>query len=101
MQPITHKLTQLQYSTNRSGSLKLYRFNSNGYHGGGQFMAKMVRYPDEEITIVEGKNLAEIHMAEGGEVRICNSGDELVFHAKGSEVIYPPQGAEVFWNSVS
>ncbi len=92
-------LTQLIYSEDVSGSLKVYRFQADGYHSGGQYFTKRIRYPDEEIGIEAAKALCEAHQARGLEVRITNGSDFLVFHAQGQKVLYP-QSAEAFWSKV-
>ncbi len=98
--PVIHILTELQYRDERQGPLKLYIFEEDGYHHGGQWFSKNVRYPDEEIPIERAKVEATVAMLAGREVRVTNSGDFLVFHAKGEEVIWPKEGAEAFWRSI-
>jgi len=74
--------------------------NADGFHHGGLFLARQIQYPEDEVSMREGRELADEHLARGLECRIINGGDELIFHAKGSKVIFPPEGAEAFWQSV-
>lgn len=81
-------LTKLQYSIDRKGPWKLYIYDMGGqYHRGGVWFTRVVRYPNEEISVEKAKALANRALAEGREVRICDGGDMLVFHAKGNEML--------------
>ncbi len=92
-------LTQLIYSEDVTGTLRLYRFHPDGYHSGGQYFTKRIRYPEEEIGIKGAKELCEAHQARGLEVRITNGSDFLVFHAKGRKILHP-KSAEEFWSKM-
>jgi hypothetical protein len=92
-----HSLTELQYSTDRKGPWKLYVYGANGYHSGGQWFSKAVRYPDEEITVAQAKGSCDLAVASGYEVRVCDGGDLLVYHAKDGKVLY----GETFWLEIA
>ena len=93
-----HTLTTMQYSEDRKGPWKMYIYEPNSeYHRGGQWFAKRVRYPDEEISVPIAHTLYEQVFAAGREIRICDGGDMLVLHAKGGKVLY----GENFWNEIS
>lgn len=89
-------LTRLQYSQERKGPFALYIFREDGFHTGKQWFENKPRYPDEEITTAEAMGRTTRAMAAGLEVRICDGGDQLVFHAQGSSVIY----GEKFWDEI-
>lgn len=93
-----HKLTELQYSHDRKLPLRLYRYAPDGFHRGGLWFDRLPG--EEEASIVEARKMAEHHMATGNELRVTNSGDELVFHAMNGKVLFPPEGAEKFWESL-
>lgn len=77
------------------GPWRLYIYREDGYHEGGQwFRLGKIKYPNEEITFSRAKQHAEVAVGRGREVRICNGGDELVFHSLRGKVIF---GA-TFWN---
>src|SRR6266850_161030 len=83
------QLTTLQYSKDRSGPWKLYIFEpSSQYHGGGIWFRGKPKYPDEEITTAEAKERTDKAIAANREVRICDGGDMLVFHAENGTVVY-------------
>lgn len=90
-----HTLTELQYSEDRQGPWKLYVYEPNSeYHRGGVWFRKgKPEYPDEEIEFAIAKEKCDDAMRDGREVRICDGGDMLVFHAKGDTVLY----GETFW----
>lgn len=91
-------LTKLQYSTDRKGPFCLYIYyqNIDGHAGGTWFMAKP-RYPEEgEITITVAKERFEKSMQHGREIRITDSGDMLVLHAKAGKILY----GENFWKEI-
>lgn len=92
----THTLTKLQYSTDRKGPWALYIYREDGFHTGKQWFNKQIRYPDEEITIAQAQGKTARAMAAGLEVRICDGGDNLVFHAEGNNVLY----GESFWQDL-
>ncbi|HKM84021.1 MAG TPA: hypothetical protein VJY15_24065, partial [Candidatus Acidoferrum sp.] len=60
------------------------------------FVRGELKYPDEEITLENAKELVKDAMVEGREVRICDVGNMLVFHAERGIVLY---GNE-FWREV-
>lgn len=94
------KLTNLQYSTERKGPFKLYVYEPGSpFHKGGVWFQKVPQYPDEEITTELAHNRAFAAVAEGCEVRICDGGDMLVFHAKDGKVLYP-KAPRSFWEEI-
>ena len=96
MNPI-HTLKQLQYSTDRKGPFALYIYEPNrDYHRGAIWFRNKPQYPREEISTTEAKLRTDKAMAEGREIRICDRGDMLVYHAKNRKVIY---GTD-FWKEV-
>lgn len=95
-----HTLTTLQYSTDRKGPWKLYIYDQTGYHDGGQWFRAKPKYPDEEITTAQAHNLAFVAVAKKQEVRICDGGDMLVFHAKDGKILYP-ENAKEFWEEAA
>ena len=94
-------LTQLQYSDDRKGPLKLYIFHPNSqFHHGGVWFERKPKYPEEgEISTEEAERQFMIAMVEHREIRICNGGDMLVLHAKEGKMVYP-ETAEEFWGSL-
>ena len=94
-----HTLTQLQYSEDKQGPWKLYVYNANSsYHSGGVWFRKgKLKYPDEEITFPIAKVKCANAMRNGREVRVCDGGDMLVFHARGADILY---GKE-FWEEAA
>ncbi len=99
-EPVVHTLTELYYSEDVSGPLRLYIYDERGFHGGGQWFSKSVRYPDEEITADRARVEATVAVIAGREVRVTNSADFLVFWAKGGKVLFPKEGADQFWKAV-
>jgi hypothetical protein len=93
-------LTELQYSQDQRGPWKIYVYEPNSeYHRGGVWFRKgLIKYPEEEITAAEAKERADWAIKEGREVRICDSGDMLVFNSRGGEILYPPD-PEAFWKA--
>lgn len=92
-------LTELQYSTDRKGPFKLYIYEPNSqFHRGGVWFEKKPHYREEgEIATEDARKRTFEAMADKREVRICDVGDNLVFHflpAKG--VVY----GETFWAEV-
>ena len=89
-----HNLTTLQYSEDRRGPWRLYiyetasDFNADPRHSGGVWFARARLSDTEEIPMLAAKVRALKAIAEGREVRICDGGDFLVFHAKGGKVLY-------------
>jgi hypothetical protein len=94
-----HELTTLQYAMPQKGAdYKLYLFAADGFHDGViWFTTGKIRYPDEEITAVDAKKLADLHVARGLECRITDAGDLLVAHWLGGKQIYPVAD---FWSLV-
>lgn len=84
-----HELTTLKYSTDRRGPWKLYVFEPNSkYHRGGVWFRATPKYPDEEITTAEAEKRTSEAIKAKREVRICDGGDMLVFHAENGAVVY-------------
>lgn len=97
--PIEH-LTQLQHSDTREGRFALYIYElGSEYYRGPVWFENAPRYPDEQISTAEAHHRAEKAVLEGREVRICDKGDMLVFHAKGGKVLYP-NNPEKFWEEI-
>lgn len=92
-------LTQLQYSKDLRGPFALYIYNDDGYHGGKQWFSKVIRYPDEEISVLLAKSRVRGAEGLGFEVRICDGGDMLVYHSKDGEQVYPAKEID-FWKAV-
>jgi len=94
-----HTLTELQYSQNRKGPWVLYIFEPDSeYHSAGiWFCSGKPKYPDEEEGVISVKVKCAAAMRAGREVRICDSGDNLVFHAKGARVFF----GENFWREIT
>ncbi len=99
-EPVIHKLTELYYSADVSGPLRLYIYDERGLHGGGQWFSRSVMYPDEEITADRARVEATVAVIAGKEVRITNGADFLVFWSKGGKVLFPKEGADTFWKAV-
>jgi hypothetical protein len=75
----------------------IYEPNSE-YHSGGIWFADKPKYPEEgEITTAEAETRCMSALLEGREVRVCDGGDMLVFHADHSGILY---GA-TFWDDVT
>ena len=94
----TFTLTELRYSDDRKGPWQLYVYalDRKGYEV-KRWFAKDVKYTDEEISVIDAFEIASIaSIVQGKEVRVCDGGDELVYHAKGSKVLY----GESFWRDV-
>jgi len=93
-----HTLTELQHSSDRAGPWKMYIYDKNSaYHRGGFWFMDDPKYPEEgEVTTTEAKTRCIIAVSEGREVRICDSGDMLVFHFDGMNVLH----GHNFWNEV-
>lgn len=95
-----HELTELQHAEIGEGPWKLYIFGEDGFHSGGKWFRKgPMQYPDEEISREDAKFKAEQSIAKGLEVRICDGGDNLVFHSEGGLILYP-NSAEEFWGAI-
>lgn len=93
-----HTLTELQYAEVGDGPCALYIYGRNGMHSGKQWFRKgTVKYPDEEITIAEADKRVKEAVTKKKEVRICDGGDELVFHSRDGKILY----GENFWTVVT
>ncbi len=79
--------------------MALYIFRPDGYHHGKQWFAKTIRYPEEEILSSKARERVDAAIAAGLEVRICNGGDLLVFHAVNGKIEYPTDVTK-FWLDV-
>ena len=91
-----HTLTQLQYSEDQKGPWKLYVYEADsGYHRGGVWFRRgPAKYPAEELSFTAAKVKCANALRNGREVRICDGGDMLVFHAKGEKILF----GETFWD---
>jgi hypothetical protein len=97
IQPEVHTLTELQYAETGSGPWRIYVYDEDGFHLGGKWFRKgPMKYPDEEITKEEAYQNAGAAINLGREVRICDGGDMLVYHAKDGQVIH----GEKFWEDL-
>ena len=74
-------------------------FRADGYHTGGLWFRRKVKYKGEEIDAETAHKRAAEAIAQGLEVRVTNGGDHLVFHAKHGEIIYP-EDPDKFWRKV-
>jgi hypothetical protein len=93
-----HTLTKLQYAEIGDGPWKMYVYNNQGFHSGGIWFRKgKAKYPDEEITISDAKVWAAAAIRNKREVRICDGGDNLVFHSQNGKILY----GEGFWEAVA
>lgn len=80
-------LTTLQYSTDSVGPWKLYIYEIDSlYHRGGVWFRVTPKYPEEEITASEAWH--RVQQARNREIRICDGGDMLVYHAKDGVILY-------------
>jgi hypothetical protein len=100
MTPEAITLTELQYSTNTSGPLRLYLYRADGYHTGGIWFHRDPKYPDAQINIQTARLLVERHIRAGREVTITNSGDNCVYRASQGKVLYPAD-PDAFWREAS
>lgn len=81
-----------------TGPWRLYIFGKDGYHSGGQwFTAGRIKYPDEEIPLSLAKDHSDEAIRRGLEVRVCDGGDNLVFHSQTGKVVY----GSTFWNEAN
>ena len=95
-----HTLTELQYAETGDGPWRLYVYGASGFHTGGMWFRKgKMKYPHEEITAEEAKQRANRAILKLHEVRICDGGDNLVFHSQHGVTLYP-DSAEEFWKAV-
>lgn len=93
---------ELILSENREGPWKLYIYGlpdtpEANLHSGRQWFNRAVRYPDEEITVEEARAKAAEAVMEGREVRVTDSGDELVFHAITGIIFH----GQKFWEEIA
>jgi hypothetical protein len=95
----TFTLTDLQYSDDRRGPFRLYIYRRDGLHDGGQWFRNKPKHPDEEITTGQAHNRTFAAVAKGLEVRITDSGDMLVYHARGGKVLFP-NDPKAFWEGL-
>lgn len=91
-------LEGLRLSEDRYGPWKLYVFDVNSeFHRGGVWFMDKPKYPEEgEISTGEAFRRCCDAQSEGRQVRVCDGGDNLVFHARGDEVLH----GETFWKDV-
>ena len=93
-----HTLTELQHAETGDGPWRLYIYGRDGLHSGGKWFRKgLMKYPEEEITAAEASERAKSAIARKQEVRICDGGDNLVFHAANGAVLY----GDNFWQEVT
>ena len=93
-----HTLTELQYAEIGEGPWRLYAYEPDGFYRKAPWFRKgKAKYPDEEISLAEARNRAEKAIADKREVRICDGGDNLVFHAANGKILY----GEGFWEAVT
>lgn len=92
------ELTTLHYNPDPRAAVRLHIFQPNSPYYTSYWFAREVTIPDEELPFEFAKEMAIRAIANGQEVRITDSGDYLVLHAKGGRVIYPEgYTAERFW----
>ena len=92
-----HTLTELQHAEPGEGPWRLYIYDDTGFHSGGKwFRLGPMKYPDEEITKEEAYQNAVAAIILKREVRICDGGDNLVFHVRDEETLH----GERFWESL-
>jgi len=96
-----HTLTELQYAEIGEGPWKMYVYNNDGFHSGGMWFRKgKAKYPDEEITLQDAKVWADSAIRNKREVKVCDGGDNLVFHSQNGVTLYPDDGMD-FWKEVT
>ena len=87
--PEVYTLTELQYAKTGEGPWKLYIYGRDGYHSGGRwFRSGPMKYPEEEIPGAEALRRCMEAQKKAQEVKVCDGGDMLVFHAIGKHVLY-------------
>ena len=93
--------SELQYvQPNGKGPYCLYIYGRDGYHRGGIWFRKgPVQHPREELTFDEARTRCELAIAKKLEVRITDSGDNLIFHSVGGKVLYPD--STDFWKEAA
>lgn len=97
---VHQQLTKLIHDDDLRAPLRLYIYDAQGYHTGGLWFRKKIRYPGEEITNLDARQRAERAIANRMEVRITNGLDNLVFHSRQGVILYPDGGWETFWQKV-
>ena len=95
-------LNQLVYSTDISGTLRLYVYTVSGdAYLVRQYFARHMRYPEEEVGLDRAKAIVNEALKCQREVRITNGGDFLVFHSKQGDVLYPKgSSTEKFFETI-
>ena len=93
---VVHEITELQYAETGKGPWRLYIFGKDHFHSGGTwFRNGNPKYPDEEIPFEAAKGFAESAIGNKLEVRVCDGGDELVFHSvNGKQYIVRRSGTK-------
>jgi hypothetical protein len=91
-------MTQLIYDNRCGGTLTLCLFNSEGRYSIAQF-SQVVADSEGGISVAEARARAEAHAKAGGEVRITNDLDLVVYHIRNGTLIFPPNQdrVEFFW----
>jgi hypothetical protein len=88
------------YATPVKGEpFRLYIFDADGMHGGGQWFQRVPQYPDECISVEAAQAAAERAIADGREVRVTDGGDMLVLHVVNGKRLYPAATVNV-WESL-
>jgi hypothetical protein len=90
--------TELVYSNDIGEPLAVYILDQHGYHNGPVWFRRVPKRADE-WNPAEMKAVVEAAIERGFEVRICNTGDFAVYHAKNRAVIYP-EDEQAFWRQV-
>ena len=93
------KLSIPIYSTDVLGTLALYVYGQDGYHGGAHYFRRGDTPLPDEVSAREARLLAQVAIAGRREVRITNADDFLVFHFDGRRVVHP-ENPEAFWRAV-
>ena len=92
---VVHEITEFHYAETGKGPWRLYIFGKDHFHSGGTwFRNGNPKYPDEEIPFEAAKGFAESAIGNKLEVRVCDGGDELVFHSVNGKTVY----GDTFWN---
>ncbi len=91
-------MTQLIYDNGCGGTLTLCLFDSEGRYSAARF-SQVVDDSEDEISVAEARARAEAHVKSGGEVRIINDLDLVVYHIRDGSLIFPPNQdrVEFFW----
>jgi hypothetical protein len=92
--------SELQYAQpNGKGPYCLYIYGRDGYHSGGVWFRKQVQHPSQGIAFDDARTRCEMAIAKKLEVRITDSGDNLIFHSVGGKVLYPD--STDFWKEAA